>query len=324
MDLLRRPELRSRLLAQLRGVEHVVLLGDSIELRDGPLEDAIETATPLFEDLAETLGGGRVTVVPGNHDHQLASRWLRRRRVKQSPRPLGLEQLSRPRRGDPLAPLARRMPGTELVLAYPGLWLRPDVYATHGHYLDCHNRVATFECMALAVIRTMMLSQPGSFREAEDYEAVVAPLYGAIHRMVQSRRGRRAATVGKFLVRRWERLLGFRGPGGHARRLPGRRPPPSFERRPGLGAMLQVLDRLRIEADWVLFGHLHRRGEWRSGQGTRILNTGSWVYEPAYIGAAATSSPYWPGACAFVRDGQPPELRSMLGRLTDEELRAGR
>src|SRR5215210_9200915 len=101
MDLLRRPELRSRLLAQLRGVEHVVLLGDSIELRDGPLEDAIETAAPLFEDLAETLAGGRVTVVPGNHDHQLALPWLRRR-VKQSPRPLGLEQLSRPRRGDPL------------------------------------------------------------------------------------------------------------------------------------------------------------------------------------------------------------------------------
>ena len=29
--------------------------------------------------------------------------------------------------------------------AYPGLWLREDVYATHGHYLDCHLTVPTVE-----------------------------------------------------------------------------------------------------------------------------------------------------------------------------------
>ena len=30
-------------------------------------------------------------------------------------------------------------------LAYPGVWLRPDVYATHGHYVDLHITVPSFE-----------------------------------------------------------------------------------------------------------------------------------------------------------------------------------
>ena len=34
-DLLRRPEMRARLFDALAGVDEVVLLGDSIELRDG-------------------------------------------------------------------------------------------------------------------------------------------------------------------------------------------------------------------------------------------------------------------------------------------------
>ena len=33
------------------------------------------------------------------------------------------------------------MVGTPVQLAYPGVWLRDDVYATHGHYLDCHSEV---------------------------------------------------------------------------------------------------------------------------------------------------------------------------------------
>ena len=48
-----------------------MLLGDSIELRDGPLAEALEAAAPFFEDLGEALAGRRVTLVPGNHDYQL-------------------------------------------------------------------------------------------------------------------------------------------------------------------------------------------------------------------------------------------------------------
>ena len=38
-----------------------------------------------------------------------------------------------------------------VTVAYPGLWIRPDVYATHGHYLDCHLTVPTLERLSVGV-----------------------------------------------------------------------------------------------------------------------------------------------------------------------------
>ena len=282
-DLLARPKVRETLLGELESVDQVVLLGDSIELRDGPLSEALATAAPFFEDLGEALSGRRVMLVPGNHDYQLASRWLARR----APRPLALEELSAPRQGDPLDRLAGRMSGTELVLAYPGVWLRPNVYAMHGHYLDCHNDVRTFECLARALVERVTRSPSNGYRTPDDYEAVLAPVYKAIYRVAQSRRARHAAQAGKAAVRWWERLNGYRGPRG----------------RPGVGAMAQVLDRLRIDADYVLFGHLHRAGSWRVERETTLLNTGSWI---------DGDTPYRPGTCVFVRENGPPELRQVL------------
>ena len=346
-DLLARPELRERLLAELENVDQLVLLGDSIELRDGPLEEALAAAAPFFQALGEVMAGRRVTIVAGNHDHQLAAPWLARRDAGGGTAPLGLEQLSRPMPGDPLAQLAQRMSGTELMLAYPGLWVRPDVYATHGHYLDCHNRVATFECLAGAISRRLIRIPADGFRAPSDYEAVLAPLYRLLFRIAQSRR---LANAGKALVREWERLGGYRGPQGQARRalsrvvVPAalkaldllglgtfRDNSPTDLRRPGLEAMAQVADCLRIDADHVLFGHLHRPGPldgdaqgWTTRRGTQLVNTGSWVYEPAYLGATPADSPYWPGSCALVRDEGPPELRQLMGDLGHEDLRGGR
>ena len=347
-DLLARPGLRERLLAELESVDQLVLLGDSIELRDGPLEAALAAAAPFFDALGEVMAGRRVTVVAGNHDHQLAAPWLARRNAGGGTAPLGLEQLSQPMRGDPLGALARRMSATELVLAYPGLWLRPDVYATHGHYLDCHNQVATFECLASAISRRLIRIPADGFRVPADYEAVLAPLYRLLFRVAQSRR---VANAGRALVREWERLGGYRGPQGQARRALRRivvpaalrtldlvglgafrdNTSPTDLRRPGLEAMAQVVDCLRIDADHLLFGHLHRPGPldgdthgWTAGRGTRLMNTGSWVYEPAYLGATPADSPYWPGSCAFVRDDGPPELRHLMRDLGHDELRGGR
>ena len=71
-DLLQRPEIRARLLSHLEGVEQVALLGDVLELRDVARGEAIEAARPFFEELGEALGHGRVLLLPGNHDHELA------------------------------------------------------------------------------------------------------------------------------------------------------------------------------------------------------------------------------------------------------------
>jgi len=308
-DLVARPVIRRRLVAALQEVDEVVLLGDSVELRDRPLAEALAAATPFFRELGEALSGGRVTVVPGNHDYQLASAWLERRGPGA---PLGLDQRSTPAAGDPLGRLAREMGDTELELAYPGVWLRPDLYATHGHYLDCHNRVATFECLASAVIKRLVRPGRDGFRTPDDYEAVLAPLYRMIYRSAQSRRAGRAVHAGKRLVRAWERRLGYRGP----------------LRRPGLKAMAEVIECLGIEADYVVFGHLHGPGplttrhDWRTGGGTQLVNTGSWVYEPAYLGPSFEQSSYWPGTCTFISSEGPPRLEHLLQGLTFTELAA--
>jgi hypothetical protein len=310
-DLLRRPEVREKLMTELAAVDHVVLLGDTIELRAGRPSEALEAAAPFFKDLGETLRGRRVTVVAGNHDYQLASPWLTRRRTAGATAALGLEHISVPLPGDPLAHLAQCMGETELVLAYPGIWLRADVYATHGHYLDCHNQVATFECLARRAIETLIREPRNGYRTPDDYEAVLGPLYRAIYRVAQSQRARVLARSAKAMVRWGEGLAGYRGP----------------RRRPGLRAMAQVVERLTIEAGYVIFGHLHRPGPagaddpaWRTATGVQLVNSGSWVYEPAYLGAIPADSSYWPGTCVVVASDGPPELRGLLRGFTQEQL----
>ncbi len=310
-DLLRRPEVREKLMTELEPVDHVVLLGDTIELRDGRPSEALEAAAPFFDDLGEALSGRRVTLVAGNHDYQLASPWLMRRRAAGARAPLGLEHVFVPEPGDPVGQLARRMGETELVLAYPGLWLRADVYATHGHYLDCHNQVATFECLARRATETLIREPRNGYRTPDDYEAVLEPLYRAIYRVAQSQRAKVLARSAKAIVRWGEGLAGYRGP----------------RRRPGLRAMAQVVERLTIDAGYVIFGHLHRAGPadadhrgWRTASGVQLVNSGCWVYEPAYLGAVPAESPYWPGTCVVVADDGPPVLKGLLRGFTQDQL----
>ena len=54
----------------------MVLLGDTLELRERPMAALLEPVRPLFEALGAVTAGKRVTLVPGNHDHQLAEPWL--------------------------------------------------------------------------------------------------------------------------------------------------------------------------------------------------------------------------------------------------------
>ena len=70
-DVLRRPARAERLAAALEPADRVVLLGDTLELRERPIAALLREVRPLFERLAPALAGKRVTLVPGNHDHQL-------------------------------------------------------------------------------------------------------------------------------------------------------------------------------------------------------------------------------------------------------------
>ena len=63
---------------------------------------------------------------------------------------LGLEQRIAPGDAGPLAAALAERAGRARAsqVAYPGVWLRDDVYAIHGHYSDLHATVPTFERLA--------------------------------------------------------------------------------------------------------------------------------------------------------------------------------
>jgi predicted phosphodiesterase len=345
-DLLRRPRFREILLREVEDADELVLLGDVIELRDRPLGEALDIARPFFTDLADAVGTGRVVVVPGNHDHQLISPWLERRRLDASG-PLGLEQRAPPDTGI-AAQVARLLPHAELELAYPGAWIRPRTYATHGHYLDCHVTVPTFERLAIAVVEKLAGALPDGLRSTDDYEAVQAPLYGLLYGVAQGPHRPRRGLGENASARVWEAVHGRNGrrPGVRGRLIGSVVLPAAVTaanrlglgplrwdismpeiRQAGLRAMGDLVSRLGIDADHVIFGHTHRRGPldgepgWELPGGTRLTNTGSWVFARALVGPSSRGSVFWPGSVAVVEDDEPPRLYHLLDELARDELR---
>jgi hypothetical protein len=80
--------------------------------------------------------------------------------------------------------------------------------------------------------------------------------------------------------------------------------------------MQTVVERLGIDAQHVIFGHTHRSGPHPGDEGWgRLINSGSWIHEPAFLGAHPRKSPYWPGHVVIVPDAGEPELRSTLDEL---------
>src|SRR3954465_8178973 len=201
-DLLRRPELREPLVEAVprgapgvgeplveavRGVDRLVILGDGLELRDGPHRDALTLAGPLFEDLGRALGSdGELLMLGGNHDHGLVAGWIDGRLLTEPAGFLGLEQRIEPRDAGPLAAaLAERAAPARMQLAYPGVWLRDDVFAIHGHYSDLHTTVPTFERLAAGAMARWIVRLPTDAAAPDDYEAVLAPIYAWMHALTQ-------------------------------------------------------------------------------------------------------------------------------------------
>ncbi len=217
VDVLRRPELREPLLRELRDVQRLVLLGDVLELRHGPRREALAAARPFFEDLGRVLAGREIVVLAGNHDHALVEPWLERRSECAAPGPLGLEQLFGAAEASPmLAQLAEWASPARVAVAYPGLWVRPDVYATHGHYLDCHLTVPTMERLGIGAMGRVLRRPARAFAGPDDYEAVTNPVFAWIDAIArQAPTG--DALNGGMTVRAWRALRGGEDSAGASR-----------------------------------------------------------------------------------------------------------
>ena len=348
VDVARRPEVGERLADALRDADHVVFLGDLLELRELPLETVLELARPVLAGLAGALAGKRVTIVPGNHDHRIVEPVLDRLSVEGTA--LSAEWSGGPEASPLGAEVARALPESEVALAYPGLRVRPDVYAIHGHYLDLHMTMPRLEAVAGRAMAKRVLGPDLSFGSADDYERSMAPLYSLSFNLAQGRQeGRTAASrfsnlsrtvwarahsdgrVGAFVVSRMAipagvAMLNAAGLGPFSSEMSGQ-----ALRTAGLLGMGEAVANLGVEAEHVIFGHTHRQGPfpgeedqpgWRTEDGTRLWNTGSWFMESVLVGDNRRESPYWPGGVVYVRDSGPPEPVNVLRDL-DLDQRAG-
>jgi predicted phosphodiesterase len=337
IDLLRREDVRARLLEAARDADEVVLLGDVVELRDGPQAEALDAARGFFEALGSALGERPVLLVPGNHDHRLLERWHERRRAAPAAS-LGSEQRVAPGdASDAAAAIAGWLAPAQVELAYPGAWLREGVYAIHGHYLDRHITVPAFEPLAVRAVERLLRARGGPPDGVDGYEAVLAPIYALMHEVAQTAPPvAPGEDVPANASARAYRVLAGDGGGArplHHRFLGGVAFPALVAglnaaglgplradlsgpelRRSALRAMGEVVDRMRIDAEHVVFGHTHRAGplpgdersEWTAANGTALHNCGSWVVERFLGGRAPQRSPYRAGATVRLEaDGVP-------------------
>ncbi len=336
VDILRRPEPLGALCEALADIDRLVLLGDVVELRHGRLYHALGAARPIIEAIGAALPkGSEVVIVAGNHDSALVAPWLSRRAALEEPPPLGLETLT----------TADASPATEAIagwlgkrvdcsVAYPGLWLRDDLWATHGHYLDRLITIPTFERIAagaMARIVGKLPDAPGSAM-AEDFEAALSPVYAWLEQVANGRAGGGRWATSAATAKVWAQLSGdgrapLRGKamaallpvGIAAINLAGLGPVSSKLssddlRSAGLDAMAGVVALLGVEAQYVIFGHTHCAGplpwmdpaQWRLPNGGQMINSGCWTDEPR-INSTDRRSPYRPGRGVLVTDSGPPQ-----------------
>jgi hypothetical protein len=344
-DLLRDAEIRRVLLEEIAGAERLVLLGDALELRELPLPEVLERTRRFFGELGEAMAGREIVLVPGNHDHRLAEPLLERHAL--AGEALGLEQRAEPS-GEAADRIAARLGEARLSIAYPGVWLRDDVYATHGHYMDCHMSLPRLECIAVATAMRAFGPLPERARPA-DYERLLRPVYGLSYSLAQAGLARRATRPSE---RAWRTIAGRNGHPGRARRAALRAAigagvpatvwtvnrllragfDPDLSAAAitssGIAAATELSSRLGLEAPHVITGHTHRggpgeeEGEWELPGGGRLHNTGSWVFASAFHRPGTPPGPYWPGTVTWLEGSDPPRRIRLLTDHSHDELKS--
>ena len=211
---------------------------------------------------------------------------------------------------------------------YPGVWLDDAVWATHGHYLDRHLLPES----AYGVARGLLGRLPADGADPVSYERAGGPSITRLEGLLARWLPRPLAALVDDLA---EVLRAATMPAIPSRLLSRRIAPLTARvlgtqmRRASIPALARVVHRLGVEADWVVFGHVHRCGplpaddplEWRGPEGRpRIANTGSWVYEPLLVHRASPPHPYWPGGAVLLDRGRAPRPVGLLDHLDASAL----
>lgn len=315
-DVLRRTAPRERLLAALDGVQRLVLLGDIAELVTRDPRRSLAVAEPVLSAIGERLGAAKeVLLVPGNHDWPLVSDWAERQGTG-----LELDASVPPDASPNLHRVVSWLSPARVRVHYPGVWIDSATYASHGHYLDDLLVPHAPTGLPLSFSRhgdrdptglwryeqghsRRLRRRPGSPRRGPGWlvgRAVYGGLPGALMRT-----GRTAVTAAAADLQM---------------------------RRVAAPALRTVLHRTGVEAERVIFGHVHRLGPrdddgpapWSAANGPRLFNPGSWLYEPLLVDSVEPPHPYWPGGAILLEPGAAPRAMGLLDDLGHEELRAPR
>jgi hypothetical protein len=322
-DVLRREVALERLLDAVRRTDRLVLLGDVVELLEGRPEEALDAAVPVLREIGRAARGVDVVVVPGNHDFAAVRPWLAARAERG--RGIGLEARVGRESSAWLTAITRALRPAKVSVRYPGVWLADGVYAHHGHYLDRHLTPDLIRRAVLPRFARVVGSVPEE-ATAEDYERAGGANFAALAGLLASEApGELADAIDRLAgaarraalsaMPRATALLGLAGVAASGSEALG-----TSLRRAGLAAMGEVVARLGIDADHVVFGHIHRAGplpaddpeEWVTRTGARLWNTGCWVHEPLLLDDAGAEHPFWPGRGVEVREDGVPRLLSLL------------
>jgi UDP-2,3-diacylglucosamine pyrophosphatase LpxH len=322
VSVLERPRPLAKLLAALDSYDRLVLLGDTVEMQETHSSISFPIAEPILRAVAERLGPEkRLVLVAGNHDHGLVREWTQAQGSD-----LALESVVPADASPALARVVSWLQATQVEVRYPGLWLADGVWATHGHYLN--NYLRPVSSWGLHRRTRLLPAAPAAFeyiphRPAPPHMRDAIPpaphMRDAIPPAPHMRDGLPPA--------RWL-----------DRHIPSQLAPLTARvlgkqmQRHALPAFARSVQALGVEAEWVIFGHVHRRGPregdnpelWSAPGGSpRILNTGSWRYEPVVVHGGGHQGGYWPGGAVTLDDDGIPRSVGLLDELTEAELLSG-
>jgi UDP-2,3-diacylglucosamine pyrophosphatase LpxH len=310
------------LLQALPNFDRLVLLGDAVELREIRQPQAMAGAEGPMRAIGRAMSPSQqVILVPGNHDRILIADW-----IKAQGAGLAVDGLV-PNDASPLlAELTRWLGsgGATVEVRYPGVRLSDTVWATHGHYLDRHlvpvspyglrrrgrRALPRGRAVPADYERTRRVEVSSSFRW------LPGPLANLLEDLFELAR---AATMPQWKTR----VL-------HPRLAPMTAMLLGAQmRRHSLPALAEVLHRLGVQSDYVVFGHVHRLGplatedasEWTGPGGVpRFVNTGTWRHEPLLLHGVQAPHPYWPGGAVVIEDDAVPQAIGLLDSLSSSEV----